>query len=235
MSDSIVKDEAKDFMKKKNFLPVLSGLFVGVLVLSNILAVKMVKIGPFVFDGGTLLFPFSYIFGDVLTEVYGYRDARKVIWTGFVVLLFMVCNIWLIGILPAEGSWNLQGAFNDILLQMPRISAGSICGYFIGSYSNSAVLSKMKIMTGGKYLWMRTIGSTLVGELLDSAVFVAIAFSFMYDASILIVMVFSNYLFKTAIEVICTPFTYLVVGFFKKHEHIDTYDYGVRYNPLPQF
>ena len=118
---------------------------------------------------------------------------------------------------------------------MPRISAGSICGYFIGEYSNSTVLSKMKVLTSGKHLWMRTIGSTLVGELLDSIIFVAIAFSGLYASSVLIVMAVSNYLFKTAIEVICTPFTYLVVNFLKKHEQLDTYDYGERYNPLPQF
>ena len=118
---------------------------------------------------------------------------------------------------------------------MPRISAGSICGYFIGEYSNATVLSKMKVLTGGKHLWMRTIGSTLVGELLDSIIFVAIAFSGLYASSVLIVMAVSNYLFKTAIEIVCTPFTYLVVNFFKKYEQLDTYDYGERYNPLPQF
>ena len=195
----------------------------------------MIQIGPFVFDGGTLLFPFSYIFGDVLTEVYGYRDTRKIIWTGFIVLIFMACNIWIISVLPAEGSWNLQNDFNNILLQMPRISVGSVCGYLVGAYSNSAILSKMKLLTKGRYLWMRTIGSTVVGELVDSAIFVAIAFSGLYDSSVLIVMVFSNYLFKTMIEVVCTPFTYAVVGFFKRYEHIDTFDYDVRYNPLPQF
>ena len=233
MNDSIFQDEAKGSMKKKNFLPVLSGLFIGVLVLSNILAVKMVQIGPFVFDGGTLLFPFSYIFGDVLTEVYGYRDTRKVIWTGFVFLIFMAFNVWLVSILPAEGGWNLQSDFNNILLQMPRISLGIICGYFIGEYSNTTVLSKMKVLTGGKHLWMRTIGSTLIGELLDSIIFVAISFWGLYAASILMVMAFSNYLFKTMIEVVFTPFTYVVVNFFKKHEQLDTYDYGERYSPLP--
>ena len=235
MNESMIENEASGLTKKKNFLPVLSGLFIGVLVLSNILAVKMIQIGPFVFDGGTLLFPFSYIFGDVLTEVYGYRDTRKIIWTGFIVLIFMACNIWIISVLPAEGSWNLQNDVNNILLQMPRISAGSVCGYLVGAYSNSAILSKMKLLTKGRYLWMRTIGSTVVGELVDSAIFVAIAFSGLYDSSVLIVMVFSNYLFKTMIEVVCTPFTYAVVGFFKRYEHIDTFDYDVRYNPLPQF
>ena len=116
---------------------------------------------------------------------------------------------------------------------MPRISAGSICGYFVGEYSNSTVLSKMKVLTGGKHLWMRTIGSTLIGELLDSIIFVAIAFSGLYAASILMVMALSNYLFKTMIEVVFTPFTYVVVNFFKKHEQLDTYDYGERYSPLP--
>ena len=147
----------------------------------------------------------------------------------------MAFNVWLVSILPAEGGWNLQSDFNNILLQMPRISAGSICGYFVGEYSNSTVLSKMKVLTSGKHLWMRTIGSTLVGELLDSVIFVMISFSGLYASSVLIIMAFSNYLFKTTIEVVCTPFTYLVVNFFKKHEQLDTYDYGERYNPLPQF
>ena len=234
MNDTILTDEAKGFTKKKNFLPVLSGLFIGVLVLSNILAVKMVQIGPFIFDGGTLLFPFSYIFGDILAEVYGYKDAKKVIWTGFAALVFMVCNIRLIGILPAVSDWPLQTDFDNILLQVPRISAGSICGYFIGAYSNAAILSKMKVMMNGKCLWMRTIGSTIVGEFLDSLVFVIIAFGGLYPNPLLLTMIVSNYLFKTVIEIIFTPCTYAAVRFFKKHDHIDTYDYGVRYNPLPE-
>lgn len=218
---------------KKNFLPVITGLFVGVLILSNILASKMVQLGPFVFDGGTLLFPLSYIFGDVLTEVYGYKDSRKVIWTGLLMLIVMAVNIWIIGALPHEASWNLQNDFNNILMMMPRIVLASIIAYFAGEYSNSVVLSKMKVVTGGKHLWMRTIGSTLVGELLDSVLFVAIAFAGLYPTSVLIVMAFSNYLFKTTIEVAFTPITYAVVGFVKKHEKIDAYDYGERYNPLP--
>ncbi|MGI5065000.1 queuosine precursor transporter [Treponema putidum] len=222
-----------DSIKKTNFLPVISGLFVGVLVLSNILAAKMVQLGPFVFDGGTLLFPFSYIFGDVLAEVYGYRASRKVIWAGFFMLLIMGLNIWLISVLPAESEWVFQQDFDNILLQMPRISAGSLCGYFIGEYSNSVVLSKLKVITRGKHLWLRTISSTLIGEFFDSAVFVAIAFLGLYSIDVLIIMAFSNYLFKTLIEVIFTPFTYRIIAFVKKHEKIDVYDYNVSYNPLP--
>lgn len=218
---------------KKDFLPVITGLFVGVLILSNILASKMVQLGPFVFDGGTLLFPLSYIFGDVLTEVYGYKESRKVIWTGLLMLVVMAVNIWIIGALPHEASWALQEDFNNILMMMPRIVLASIIAYFAGEYSNSVVLSRLKVKTGGKHLWMRTIGSTLVGEFLDSILFVAIAFAGLYPAKVLIVMAFSNYLFKTSIEVVFTPVTYAVVGFVKKHEKIDAFDYGVRYNPLP--
>jgi uncharacterized integral membrane protein (TIGR00697 family) len=215
------------------FLPVLSGLFTGVLVLSNILASKMVQLGPFVFDGGTLLFPLSYIFGDVLTEVYGYRQSRKVIWTGFAMLLVMTVNIWIVGLLPAESSWTLQGAYDSLLLLMPRIALASIIGYFAGEYSNSVVLSKLKIRTQGRYLWVRTIGSTLVGEGIDSFLFVGISFAGLYDPKVLVVMALSNYVFKTCIEVCFTPLTYLATGFIKKHEAIDVYDYGETYNPLP--
>ncbi len=215
------------------FLPVITGLFVGILILSNVLAAKMVGLGPFVFDGGTLLFPLSYIFGDVLTEVYGYRESRKVIWTGLAMLLIMSLNVWLIGALPAEASWKFQGDYDNILMQMPRIACGSIVAYFIGEWSNSAVLSKMKVLMKGRRLWARTIGSTLVGELLDSAVFVTVAFAGLYPARVLVVMALSNYLFKTVIEIVFTPVTYGVIGFLKKSERTDVYDVGVRYNPLP--
>ncbi len=219
--------------KSASLLPIITGFFIGVLLLSNILASKMVQLGPFIFDGGTLLFPFSYIFGDVLTEVYGYKQSRKVIWTGFFMLIFMAFNIWLINLLPAESSWQLQEAFSAILLQMPRIVLGSILGYFSGEYANSVVLSIMKVKTKGKHLWMRTIGSTLVGEFLDSVIFVVVAFLGLYPIGILLAMALSNYLFKTAIEVVFTPLTYAVIAFVKKREDIDTYDYNERYSPLP--
>lgn len=218
---------------KKNFLPVITGLFVGVLILSNILASKMVQIGPFVFDGGTLLFPLSYIFGDVLTEVYGYRESRKVIWTGLAMLIFMTVNIWLIGLLPAEKSWQFQNDFNNILMQIPRIVLASIIAYFAGEYTNSVILSKMKIATKGKMLWTRTIGSTVVGQFFDTLLFVGIAFLGLYPIEVLLVMALSNYLFKTVIESVFTPLTYLVVGFVKKSEAMDIYDFGEKYNPLP--
>ncbi|HKL85848.1 MAG TPA: queuosine precursor transporter [Treponemataceae bacterium] len=222
-----------NIQNKKDFLPVISGLFVGILVISNILASKMIQIGPFVFDGGTLLFPLSYIFGDVLTEVYGYKESRKVIWTGLVMLIIMALNIYLIGFLPSQASWTFQSDFNNILMIMPRIALASIVAYFVGEYSNSVILSKLKILTSGKYLWFRTIGSTLIGQLLDSGLFVFIAFTGHYPMSILITMALSNYVFKTGIEVAFTPFTYMVVGFVKKKEQTDIYDLEESYNPLP--
>lgn len=214
-------------------LAVITGLFVGILMLSNILAVKMVQIGPFIFDGGTLLFPLSYIFGDILTEVYGYKATRKVIWTGFVMLVIMALNIVVIGILPAEPTWTFQEAYDLILTPIPRIIVASIIAYFIGEYVNAVVLSKMKIWTKGKMLWTRTIGSTLVGQFLDSFVFVFIAFAGIYNMKILLIMAFSNYAFKTSIEVFFTPVTYKAVSYVKKIENIDTYDYEETYNPLP--
>jgi queuosine precursor transporter len=218
---------------RARLLPVLSGLFVGVLVLSNVLASKMVALGPFVFDGGTLLFPLSYIFGDVLTEVYGYKASRKVIWTGLAMLAAMSLNIWLIGLLPAEPSWTLQGAYDSLLAQVPRIALASVLGYFAGEWSNSVVLSRMKVLTKGRWLWARTIGSTLVGELADTLIFVLVAFAGAYGTPVLIAMFLSNYLFKCSIEAAFTPITYKVVGFVKRSEGSDVYDEGVSYNPLP--
>lgn len=216
-------------------LPVFTGIFTGVLILSNILAAKITQMGPFVFDGGTLLFPLSYIFGDVLTEVYGYRQSRKVIWTGFFMLVIMAVNIWIISVLPAQAEWTLQEAFDSILLQMPRISIASIAGYFAGEYSNSVVLSVVKVKTGGKWLWVRTISSTLVGELIDSILFVTIAFAGVYEWPVLLTMIFSNYIFKSAVEIVFTPLTYAVVAFTKKIEGTEVFDYGETYSPLPKF
>lgn len=218
---------------RSGLLPVITGLFVGVLILSNILAAKIIALGPFVFDGGTLLFPLSYIFGDILTEVYGYKESRKVIWTGLAALVLMSLNLWLVGALPSDPSWRLQKSYDDILATVPRIALASVLGYFAGEYSNSVVLSRMKILTKGRWLWTRTLGSTIVGELADTLIFVTVAFAFAYPAPVLLAMILSNYLFKCAIEAAFTPLTYKVVGFVKRREAMDAYDYGERYNPLP--
>lgn len=224
--------QTNQLRETQDLLPCISGLFVGVLLLSNILSSKMISLWGFSFDGGTLLFPLSYIFGDVLTEVYGYKASRRVIWTGFAMLSIMSINIYVISILPSHVEWTMQRDFDNILLQMPRLAIASLIGYFVGEYTNSVVLSKMKVITQGKHLWMRTIGSTLVGEGLDSILFVLIAFAGLYSTGVLFNIMLSNYLFKTLIEVVFTPITYKIISFVKQKENLDTYDYNVQYNPL---
>lgn len=217
---------------EKRLLPYISGFFICTLIISNILATKMIGLGPFVFDGGTLLFPFSYIVADLLSEVYGFKQTWRLTVFGFFIILFVNLNIFLISILPAASGWQMQEAFDGILMQMPRITLASVCGYLAGNYSNSAVLSVLKTKMKGRLLFVRTIGSTLVGELLDSSIFVFIAFWGLYQTKTLTVMALSNYAFKVAIEVVFTPITYKVIAFVKAHENIDTYDYDTDYNPF---
>lgn len=224
--------QTNQLRETQDLLPCISGLFVGVLLLSNILSSKMISLWGFSFDGGTLLFPLSYIFGDVLTEVYGYKASRRVIWTGFAMLLIMSINIYMISSLPRHEAWSMQKDFDNILLQMPRLAVASLVAYFIGEYTNSVFLSKLKVITKGKYLWMRTIGSTLVGEGLDSILFVLIAFLGVYSIDVLLNIMLSNYLFKTLIEVVFTPITYKIISFVKQKENLDTYDYNIQYNPF---
>jgi uncharacterized integral membrane protein (TIGR00697 family) len=220
------------------YFDLILGLFVAVLLISNIVSVKAVAIPlPFTrihfsFDGGTLLFPFSYIFADILTEVYGYERSRRVIWSGFFGLFLMAFIIWLVGVIPADPLWKMQGSYQQLLMTAPRIAIASIIAYFAGEFSNSYILSRMKIWTKGKYLWARTIGSTVVGELVDSALFVFIAFSGVWERTLLFEVFISNYIFKTAYEIIATPLTYAVTIWLKKRENEDHYDYRTDYNPF---
>lgn len=230
----IKKDGVQNYQKKPSYiyLDIITGFFVAVLLISNIASTKIVQIWKFTFDGGTILFPLSYIFGDILTEVYGYRASRKVIWTGFFSALIMSVILGLIGIAkPAEG-WQFQDAYVKILGQTPRIVAASLIAYFAGEFSNSFVLAKMKILTKGKYLWTRTIGSTLVGEGIDTVLFVFIAFLGLYELKLVLLIIISNYVFKVGMEVILTPVTYKIVYFLKKKENIDYYDYNTNFNPF---
>ena len=214
------------------FLNVITSVFVAVLLISNITSTKIVEFAFFTFDGGTLLFPISYIFGDVLTEVYGYKEARKVIWIGFFCAALMSLIVWVIGIMPSSAEWTNQAAYDAILGTTPRIVLGSLLAYFAGSFSNSIILSKMKILTKGKWLWTRTIGSTLIGEGIDSLVFVAMAFLGTFSMPLLISIFVSNYIFKVGFEIILTPLTYKVVSFLKDAERVDAFDYQTKYNPF---
>jgi len=218
--------------KNFKYLGSISVFFVSVLLISNIASTKIVDLKWFVFDGGTLLFPLSYIFGDILTEVYGYKRTKRVIWLGFFMALLMSLVFIIVGKLPSAPGWNNQGAYDLILGLAPRIVIASLIAYACGEFSNSFVMAKMKILTKGKMLWVRTIGSTLVGEFIDSILFIVIAFWGILPNSLLITLIISNYIFKTAIEIIFTPVTYKVVGFLKKKENEDYYDNDTNFNPL---
>jgi hypothetical protein len=193
---------------------------------------KIVDLKYFVFDGGTLLFPLSYIFGDILTEVYGYKKSRNVIWMGFFMALLMSLIFIIVGKLPPAAGWNNQAAYDAILGLTPRIVCASLIAYFFGEFSNSFVLAKMKILTKGRWLWTRTVGSTIVGELVDSAIFITIAFLGILPNTLLVTLIVSNYLFKTAVEILFTPVTYKVVKFLKKEEQEDYYDTDTNFNPF---
>ena len=221
------------FMEKSyKYLDTISVLFVSVLLISNVVSTKIVDFKWFIFDGGTLLFPFSYIFGDILTEVYGYKRSRKTIWLGFFSAIMMSIIFIIVGKLPSAPGWNNQSAYDIILGLTPRIVIASLIGYASGEFSNSYILAKMKIWTKGKMLWTRTIGSTIVGELVDSILFILIAFGGVLPNPLLITLIISNYIFKTGVEILFTPITYKVVNFLKEKEGEDYYDTDTNFNPF---
>jgi len=225
----------------------IMALFVAVLLISNIgSSAKIVDWGvsllgiPLAFDAGTLLFPVSYIFGDVLTEVYGYRMGRRVIWTGFACALLMSALMWVIGRLPGEAYWQQnvgQGAYDAVLggVSSGGIVSASLLAYLAGEFSNSYILAKMKLKTQGRWLWARTIGSTLVGEGLDTVLFISLATLFGvpgFVAEIWLTLVLTNYLFKVGVEALMTPVTYQVVNWLKRAEQEDYYDYQTNFKPF---
>jgi uncharacterized integral membrane protein (TIGR00697 family) len=222
----------EDLKGSYKYFNIITGLFVAVLLISNIASTKIVQLWKFAFDGGTILFPISYIFGDILTEVYGYSQSRKVIWIGFLSALLMSLTLGLVALLKPAAGWQYQDAYMKILGQTPRIVTASLIAYFAGEFSNSFVLAKMKIMTKGRWLFTRTIGSTIVGEGIDTLIFVTIAFFGLYSNRLLFIIIVSNYVFKVSFEVILTPLTYKIVGFLKKSERVDWYDYRTNFNPF---
>ena len=210
----------------------ISVLFVAILMISNTVASKIIQLGPFSVTDAIFLFPVSYIFGDVLTEVYGYRGSRRVIWMGFVALILMAVAYWVAGTLPSASFWQGQDAFVAVLGTAPRIVLASITGYFVGEFANSYVLSRMKVWMQGTHLWMRTIGSTIIGEGLDTVFFILIAFWGVLPTAALGPIIISSYVLKVAYEILATPLTYKVVQKLKQIEGIDTYDREINYNPF---
>ena len=222
---------SKNYHNSKYFL-YIAILFVAVLMISNTTAGKLIEIGPFVVSGAIMVFPISYIFGDILTEVYGYQASRKIVWSGFGALILMSFFYWLIGKLEPASFWQNQAAYDAILSSVPRITLASMTAYFCGEFSNSFVLSRMKVWMKGKKLWMRTIGSTIVGEGVDSIVLIAVEFYGIITFKEMAVIVGSIYLFKVVYEILATPITYLIVNKLKKTEGVDVYDKGISYNPF---
>lgn len=214
------------------YFDIIMAFFVAVLLISNIASTKILVFWKFTFDGGTLLFPLSYIFGDILTEVYGYRRTRRVIWTGFIAALVMSLVLWIVQVLPPAPDWPNQQAYESVIGFMPRIVLASLLAYFAGEFTNSYILSRLKVKMEGKRLWVRTIGSTLIGEGFDTTIFCLVAFYGVLPGSLLLTVIVSNYIFKCAVEILFTPLTYKIVGFLKNREKTDVYDRGINYNPF---
>jgi len=206
--------------------------FVVFLLLSNIVAGKLITLGGVVLPAAVVLFPVTYIFGDILTEVYGFKGSRLVIWAGLVANLFMAVVFSFVLVLPYPDFWPHQQAYAQVLGITPRVVFASILGYFCGEFCNSALLSALKKATKGKHLWVRTISSTVVGEGVDTLIFITIVFAGAVAGGVLYKMILGQYLFKVAYEVLATPLTYMAAGWLKEREKLDVYDYGVKYNPF---
>ena len=206
--------------------------FVVILLLSNTVAVKVVQIGPWVAGADILIFPISYIFGDILTEVYGYSRSRRVIWVGFAALAFMVVLYTLAGRLPTAASWEGQEAFNTILGQVPRIALASVLAFWLGEFCNSVVLARLKVATQGRWLWSRTISSTLIGQSVDTTVFGLVAFLGVLSGGDLWGYIAFGVVSKVLYETVATPITYLIVNGLKRAEGIDHYDAATDFNPF---
>ncbi len=213
-------------------MTIISGVFITCLIVANIIAVKLVDIFGFIVPAAVIIFPISYIFGDVLTEVYGYKQARRVIWLGFFCNLLAVIAIWIAQVLPGAPFWDAQSAYERILGYTPRLLVASFAAYLVGEFANSFVLAKLKIATSGRWLWLRTISSTLIGEGLDSLIFMTVAFAGTIPPDALVSATITQWLFKTFYEILATPLTYVVVNFLKKKEGLDTYDRDTNFNPL---
>jgi uncharacterized integral membrane protein (TIGR00697 family) len=214
--------------------------FVAILLLSNVIGagkravIELPLIGAWPFGAGILFFPISYVIGDVLTEVYGYSRARRCIWAGFAAVLFMAFMSWVVVALPPAPGWGGQAAYETVFGQVPRIVFASVAAFWAGEFANSFVLARMKILTSGRHLWSRTIGSTVVGQGIDSLIFYPLAFYGAPDWPVdaLLMVMLSQFVLKVAWEVLLTPVTYLVVGFLKRREGLDVYDSGTDFTPF---
>ena len=215
------------------YYDIVMASFVAILLLSNIIgAAKLSTVAGFTFGAGILFFPISYVIGDVLTEVYGYARARRVIWVGFGALVFMAFMAWAVVAMPPADSWTGQEAYESVFGQVPRIVLASIIAFWAGEFVNAFVLAKMKIWTAGKALWSRTIGSTVFGQAVDSAIFYPVAFLGVWETRDVLVVMVTNWGLKVAWEAALTPVTYKAVGWLKRREGADVFDEGTDFSPF---
>ena len=214
-------------------LLLVSALFVSALITSNIIAGKIADIGPLTAPAAIVIFPLAYLFGDVLTEVWGYATARVVIWSGFLANIIVVLFIAAAIAIPANAHYPDQAAYERILGQTPRLVLASLVAYLCGEFLNSFVLARLKIATRGRFLWTRTIGSTLIGQGVDSAVFISLAFAGTQPWSLLLVIIRDVWIVKVLYEIAATPLTYAIVTVLKRWEHVDAYDRDTNFSPIP--
>ena len=218
--------------RQLRYLDALTTAFVVVLLVSNLVAQKIIRIGPFSTSGAIVLFPITYIFGDIFTEVYGYAASRRAIWIGFFAMaLLSVMGEVAVALPPAPG-WPNQKAFATVFGLVPRFAIASLIAYWAGEFTNSFTLAKMKLLTRGRWLWTRTIGSTVTGQAVDTALVIVIAFAGYTSWSTMGIMILSSYLTKVVYETLATPATYLVVGWLKRAEGVDAFDEETDFNPF---
>jgi hypothetical protein len=219
-------------MRRFRYLDALTTAFVVILLVSNLVAQKIVRIGPFSTSGAIILFPITYIFGDIFTEVYGYTASRRAIWFGF----FSTALLYGIGAfviaLPADPTFHNQQAFVTVFGILPRILIASLIAFWAGEFANSYTMARLKLLTRGRWLWTRTVGSTVVGQAVDTTIVIVLTFAGTYPAAKLFNFIATAYLLKVAYEVLATPLTYLVVNFLKRAEHSDAFDAHTNFNPF---
>lgn len=240
MTDLCDIDATATIGRPLRFYDVVMAAFVVILLLSNVLGagkvavIDLPAIGPWPFGAGILFFPVSYVIGDVLTEVYGYARARRVIWVGTAATIFMAGMAWVVVALPPAPDWTNQAAYETIFGQVPRIVFASLCAFWAGEFVNAYVLARMKVASGGRHLWMRTIGSTVVGQAVDSLIFYPLAFlgAAGWTPQLVVTVLFTQWALKVAWEVLLTPLTYLVVGGLKRAEGLDVYDRETDFTPF---
>lgn len=223
---------AGNFARRYKHLDTLTIIFVVVLLVSNLVAQKICRLGPLTLSGAELLFPVTYIFGDIFTEVYGYAASRRAIWMGFFACALLSVLGAIIVVLPPAPGWSNQPAFATVFGFIPRLVAASLIAYWLGEFTNSYVMAKMKVMTRGRWLWTRTVGSTVTGQAVDTVIVVLIAFWGQAPGRTLWALILSAYFGKVAYEMLATPLTYAVVGWLKRTEHADAFDENSSFNPF---